>query len=168
MNKFFQRFLPVILLVMLCSFTALHKFYVGIYQVNYIPKKKEIQITARIFIDDLEKALEKKHKKKLYLATPKEIVETDGFIKSYLSEKLQVEVNKSQKTLKFLGKEVEDNVLICYLTAPVQERIVTMTITNSVLTEIYPDQQNIVHANVSGIKKTLLLTDDEPEGDLEF
>jgi hypothetical protein len=31
----------------------------GIYQVNYAPDKKMLQITSRIFIDDLNKALEK-------------------------------------------------------------------------------------------------------------
>lgn len=167
MKKFFQCALPVLLLVMLCSF-ALHKFYVGIYQVNYVAKKKEIQITARIFIDDLEKALETKYKKKIYLSTPKEIAETNGFIKSYLSEKMQIKVNSSVKSLKFLGKETEDNVLICYLTTPVPEKINAIEIVNSVLTEIFPEQQNIVHININGNKKSLLLTDSEPEGSLEF
>ncbi|MGX7667082.1 DUF6702 family protein [Flavobacterium pedocola] len=167
MKPFFQRFVPFFLLVVLCSFT-LHKFYVGVYQVNYVPKKKELQITARIFIDDLEKVLEKKYKKRIYLATPKEITETDNLLKSYLNEKLQIKINSSQKTFKFLEKEVEDNVLICYLTAPVSEKIKTLSVYNSVLTEMFPDQQNIMHANINGSKKTLLLTDSEPEGNIEF
>ncbi len=167
MKPFFQRFLPILFVVMLCSFAA-HKFYVGIYQVNYVPKKKEIQITARIFIDDLEKTLEKKFQKRIYLATPKEIAETDDFIKKYLNEKLQLTVNSSPKSLKFLGKETEDNVLICYLTAAVPEKINTIEIHNSVLTETYPEQQNIVHFTINGNKKTVLLTDSEPEGVVTF
>lgn len=167
MKLFFQRFLPMLFIVLLCSF-AVHKFYVGIYQVNYVPKKKEIQITARIFIDDLEKTLEKKFQKRIYLATPKEIAETDDFIKKYLNEKLQLTVNSSSKSLKFLGKETEDNVLICYLTASVPEKINTIEVYNSVLTETYPEQQNIVHFNVNGNKKTVLLTDSEPEGVVTF
>lgn len=167
MKPFFQRFLPILFMVLLCSF-AVHKFYVGIYQVNYVPKKKEIQITARIFIDDLEKTLEKKFQKRIYLATPKEIAETDDFIKKYLNEKLQLTVNSSPKSLKFLGKETEDNVLICYLTTAVPEKINTIEIHNSVLTETYPEQQNIVHFNVNGNKKTVLLTDSEPEGVVTF
>lgn len=152
---------------MLCSF-ALHKFYVGIYQINYANKKKEVQITARIFIDDFEKALEHKFKKKIYLATPKEISETNDFIKSYLAEKMQIKVNKSIKNMKFLGKETEDNVLICYLTTPVQEKITSIEIYNSILTEMYPEQQNIVHININGNKKSLLLTDSELDGEIEF
>lgn len=167
MKKFFRYALPVFFLVVLCSF-ALHKFYVGIYQINYVAKKKEVQVTARIFVDDLEKALEAKYKKKIYLSTPKEIAETNGLIKSYLSEKMQVKINSSVKNLKFLGKETEDNVLICYLTAPVPEKINSIEIYNSVLTEVYPEQQNIVHLTVNGNKKSLLLTDSEPEGSFEF
>ncbi|ESU29425.1 hypothetical protein FLJC2902T_08270 [Flavobacterium limnosediminis JC2902] len=146
----------------------MHKFYVGIYQITYSDKKKEVQITARIFIDDIEKALESKSKKKLYLATPKEIAETNGLIKSYLSEKIQLKVNGKVRNLKFLGKETEDNVLICYLTTPVTEKITSAEIYNSVLTEIYSEQQNIVHFTINGNKKSLLLTDSEPDGNVEF
>lgn len=167
MKSVFNRFLPVLLIVMLCFFT-MHKFYVGVYQVNYVPKKKEIQLTARIFIDDLEKALQHKYQKKIHLATPKEISETNDLIKAYLSEKIELKVNHSVKKLKFLGKETEDNVLICYLATPISEKITTLELYNSVLTELYPDQQNIMHANINGNKKSLLLTDSEPEGTLEF
>ncbi|UOK42741.1 MULTISPECIES: DUF6702 family protein [Flavobacterium] len=167
MRKYFQLLLPVFLFVVLSSF-ALHKFYVGIYQINYSDKKKEVQITARVFIDDIEKALQTKYKKKIYLATPKEITETNELLKNYLSEKMQLTVNRKAKPLKFLGKETEDNVLICYLTTSVPEKITSMAIYNSVLTEIYPEQQNIIHFNIYGNKKSLLLTDSETEGDLEF
>ncbi|KGO88789.1 DUF6702 family protein [Flavobacterium suncheonense] len=167
MKLLVRRFLPVFLIVMLCSF-AVHKFYVGIYQVNYVPKKKEIQITARIFIDDLEKALEHKYQKRIYLATPKEISETDDFVREYLSEKFVLRVNATAKTLKFLGRETEDNVLICYLTASVPEKINNIALYNAVLMETYEEQQNIVHFNVNGNKKTLLLTHSEPEGEIEF
>ena len=167
MKLFLQRFVPIILFVVLCSF-AVHKFYVAIYQVNYEPKKKELQITTRIFIDDLEKALETKFHKKIYLATSKEIPQTDDLIKSYLNEKFRISVNSSSKSLKFLGKETEDNVLICYLTTPVSEKINTVTIHNSVLTETYEEQQNIVHFKVNGNKKTVLMTDSEPDEQIEF
>lgn len=167
MKKSFKCLLPVLLFVVLSSF-AVHKFYVGIYQISYSEKKREVQIMARVFIDDFEKALESKFKKKIYLATPREIAETNELLKSYLSEKMQLTVNGKAKTLKFLGKETEDNVLICYFTVPVTEKITSMVMHNSVLAEIYPEQQNIIHFNIYGNKKSLLLTDSETEGEVEF
>ena len=43
---------------LLCSFSAfeMHKFYMAIFQVNYAPEKKMLQVTSRIFIDDLNQA----------------------------------------------------------------------------------------------------------------
>ena len=69
MNKNLLRFVfPIIIVVLLSSF-AWHKFYVSVTQIDYVPSKKRIEITHRIFIDDLEKALEKKYKKKVYLTS---------------------------------------------------------------------------------------------------
>ena len=59
-----------LLFVVLTSMTS-HKFYVSMYQVNYVSQKKMVQITSRIFIDDLNEALEKKYKKKAYVGTDK-------------------------------------------------------------------------------------------------
>ena len=36
---------------------GLHRFYTAIYQINYVAEKKMIQITTRIFVDDLNDAL---------------------------------------------------------------------------------------------------------------
>ena len=47
----------LITLFVLSSAFTFHKFYVGVFQVDYFKEKKAVQITARLFIDDLEKAL---------------------------------------------------------------------------------------------------------------
>ena len=55
-----------ILFISLTSFTF-HKFYMGVFQVNYAAEKKMIQITSRIFIDDLNNGMEKKYHKKTFV-----------------------------------------------------------------------------------------------------
>ena len=72
MSKYF-RFL--LILVLFVSFTSMgiHKFYMAIYQIDYVPQKKRIQITSRIFVDDLNAAIEKKYHVKTNLGTAKEI-----------------------------------------------------------------------------------------------
>ena len=44
---------------------SIHKFYVSIYKVEFVPEKKRIEITARIFLDDITVALEKEYKTKI-------------------------------------------------------------------------------------------------------
>ena len=70
--------------IILTSF-GLHKFYVAIYQINHEPKKKMIQVTARLFVDDVNDAIEKKYHKKTFLGEEKESLEDEVLLKKYLS-----------------------------------------------------------------------------------
>lgn len=147
---------------------AMHKYYVAVFQMEYMPAKKEIQMTSRIFIDDLEAAFVKKYKKNFYIGTSTETADTDEYIKKYITAKLHIKVNGKEKPLKFLGKETEEDILICYFTLPAESAVKSIGVSNTVLIEMYDDQQNIVHASVQRNKKSLLLTNGTTEGLLEF
>lgn len=159
----------ILLLLVFCGITSmtLHKFYVSVNQIDFVPKKKALEITSRIFIDDIDLALEKKYGKKYYLGTPKETSESIDFLKKYLKEKFTIKVNGQQKEIIFLGKEVEDNVLICYFTVKDVEKVSSLEIKNTILMELY-DQQHIFHTNILGNKKSILLTLDESRGLLKY
>ena len=166
MNKI-KLSLLVILFSFLSAFT-LHKFYVGVFQIDYFKEKKAVQITARLFIDDLEKALYKKHNKHIYITTKDEIAEANTLIANYLSEKLKIKINNKSQTLQFLTKEQEDNIVICYLKIPFKDNIKDLEITNTVLSDIFNEQQNLVHLNINGNKKTLLFTNTETNQKLKY
>ena len=159
--------LLVIVFSFLSAFT-LHKFYVGVFQIDYFKEKKAVQITARLFIDDLEKALYKKHNKHIYITTKDEIAEANTLIANYLSEKLKIKINNKSQTLQFLTKEQEDNIVICYLKIPFKDNIKDLEITNTVLSDIFKEQQNLVHLNLNSNKKTLLFTNTETNQKLKY
>lgn len=166
MNKIKLSIL-VILFSFLSAFT-LHKFYVGVFQIDYFKEKKAVQITARLFIDDLEKALYKKHNKHIYITTKDEIAEANTLIANYLSEKLKIKINNKSQSLQFLTKEQEDNIVICYLKIPFKDNIKDLEITNTVLSDIFKEQQNLVHLNLNSNKKTLLFTNTETNQKLKY
>ncbi|WP_353077130.1 DUF6702 family protein [Flavobacterium sp.] len=166
MNKI-KLSLLVILFSFLSAFT-LHKFYVGVFQIDYFKEKKAVQITARLFIDDLEKALYKKHNKHIYITTKDEIAEANTLIADYLSEKLKIKLNNKSQSLQFLTKEQEDNIVICYLKIPFKDNIKDFEITNTVLSDIFKEQQNLVHLNLNSNKKTLLFTNTETNQKLKY
>jgi hypothetical protein len=63
-----KKFAIVLVLLASLGFMAsAHKFYVAIFQVNYAAEKKMLQVTTRIFVDDLENALEKKYNREFSL-----------------------------------------------------------------------------------------------------
>ena len=156
-----------LLFLTLTSFSV-HKFYVALYQVNYAPEKKMLQITTRLFIDDLNSALAKKYQKKINLGSEKETEEDLNLFKKYFAEKFTIKVNGQIKPLLFLSKEMEGDVLICYFSCKDIHKINTLEIYNSIITDNNSEQQNIMHFNVSGVKNTLLLTESNSKGLLKY
>ncbi|MEQ3661871.1 MAG: DUF6702 family protein [Flavobacterium sp.] len=165
-NKY--KIVVLFVVLLLVSSFSLHKFYVSVTQIDFVPKKQRIEITSRIFIDDFEKVLKKKYNKDFYLSTKKEIPETNDYIQKYLEEKFKLVINNKPYKVTFITKEVEDDVLICYLKVQFSEKITTFEIFNSVLTEIFDEQKNIVHTDINGNKKSVLLTYSERSILLEF
>jgi len=165
-NKYKILFLLAIF-TLVTSF-AMHKFYVSVTQIDFVPKKNRVEITSRIFIDDFEKILKKKYNKSIFLATKKQIPEADKYVAQYLEEKIRVILNNKPIKLDYLAMEIEDDVLICYLRAPFSEKITNFEIFNSVFIELFPEQKNIVHTDINGNKKSVLLTYSEQSILLEF
>ena len=145
-----------------------HKFYVAVYQINYAPEKEMLQITSRIFADDLNKALEKKYTKKHYLGTDKESPEDLVLLKKYLSENLIIKVNGQSKAMNFLSKEMEGDVLICYLSIKDISKLKSLEVHNAVLVDWDSEQQNITHFTILGTKQSFLFTASSTERMLKF
>jgi hypothetical protein len=146
----------------------MHKFYVSIYQINYVSEKKMVQITARIFVDDLNKMLGEKYKTTTYLGEKTESETDRTLLQKYVSENLSIKINGKSKGIYFLSKELEGNVLICYLSIKDVPKIKTLEIENKVLLELNDEQQNIVHTNCRGVKKSLLFSGSNAKGMLKY
>lgn len=157
----------LILLVVLSSF-QLHKFYVGLFQIKYASQKKEVQITARIFADDLNEALQKEHKKQFHLATSKESESASDFIKKYLDDKIKIQINNAYKPFEFLSREMDGQTMICYLKIKDISKINSFEVQNTLLMEVYEEQQNIIQMEINGKKQNLLLTADKFSGKFDF
>ena len=159
--------------LLLCAFIlgssfGIHKFYVSVTQVDYVEAKNRVEITSRIFIDDFNKVLEKKYNKKIYLASNRQIDGADALVETYLKEKIRVIINKKPCELQFLATEIDNDVLICYLKVSFSEKITTFGIENSVLTEMFNEQQNLLHTNINNEKSSFLLTRSDNSAFLEF
>lgn len=148
------------ILFLLVSAFSFHKFYMGVFQVNYAQEKKMIQITSRIFIDDLNNGLEKKYHKKTFVGTEKETPEDIELLKKYLAENFIIKINGQSKPITFLSKEVEAaDVLVCYSRIKDIDKIKTLEISNTILIDWNTEQQNITHVSAFGTKKSVLFTE---------
>jgi hypothetical protein len=157
-----------ILFLSLSAFTF-HKFYVGVFQVNYAAEKKMIQITSRIFIDDLNNGLEKKYHKKTFVGTEKETQADVDLLKKYLTEHFSIKINGQSKSIAFLSKEVEaGDVLVCYSRIKDVDKFKTIEISNTILVDWNSEQQNITHISAFGTKKSVLFTESSRKEVLKY
>lgn len=159
MNKKAILFLTLVLFIGLSSFDV-HKFYVSIYQVDFVPEKKRVEITARIFMDDLNLALEKEFKTKIQLGEKTESSQDVEFLKKYLLKHLKISIDDKEKNIQFLSKEIENNVVIIYLKIVDVKKINSFRIYNNALLELYSDQQNIIQTKFYNKKRNYIFTED--------
>ena len=79
----------------------------------------------------------------------------------YLKENVKISINKKAQNLEFLAREVEGDVLIFYTKIAISKKINTFEIFNSLLTDVYSEQQNIVHVNINSNKNSFLFTNSD-------
>ncbi len=160
--------IALVLLIGFASMAAAHKFYVAIYQLHYAPEKKMLQITARIFVDDLENALKNKYKRTFRLGESDEKPEDAALMQKYLLEKLSVSIDHQPKKLVFVSDELENGVLVCYLKITDVPKINAIGVDNKILFDYVTEQQNIIQIDVNGKKSSMLLTAENPRSEIKF
>lgn len=148
--------LPILFLTL--SAANVHKYHMALYQIDYAAEKKMLQITSRIHIEDLNKALETKHKKKMSVGEEKQTAEDLLLLKEYLARNFSIKVNNQLKPLNFLSQEIDGDELVCYWNIKGISKINSLEVDNTVLIEVFSDQQNRINVTVAGVKKSFVLT----------
>jgi hypothetical protein len=161
-----KKILTLLMLLTLCSFGA-HKFYVSIFKIEHSVKKQRIEITTRIFIDDLNAALKKNYSAVTHLGEPTESIQDVQLVNRYLNEHFWVFVNGKKMPYQYVSHEYEDNVLIGYYKINGVTKVSSIKVQNTSLLEISDQQQNVVQSQFNGKKQSLLLTSETTSGVLK-
>ena len=127
-----------------------------------------MQISSRLFIDDLEKLLQERYDDNLRLEKTSKENQVDFYIQKYFQQKLVFELNGEKVILDFVGREFEDDMVYCYFEVLNVNDIKSLIINNRLLFEIFENQQNIVHFNINDKKKSFLLVRENDKGVLNF
>lgn len=162
-----RKTLAFIVILMALSGFAGHKFYVSIFQIHHSVAKKRLEITSRIFVDDFNKALQLRYHQTTHLGEETQTAEDIALMNRYLSETFSVEVNGQKKPYQWVSQELDNNVLVGYYKINDVAKISSLKIHNTVLTETFSEQQNMIQADFNGKKQSLLLTAEKTRGVLK-
>lgn len=166
--KSINTIIIIVVFPLLVSFTVMHKYYISVTQINYIQDKQSVQITSRIFIDDFENVLKENYDQTIELATPNETEKVNDYVENYLKENIVVKINNKASKMTFIGKEYEGDIMRCYLEIEGITRIESFEVFNSVLFDMFEDQQNIVKTKMNSKQKSFILTTKNAKAVLNF
>lgn len=145
-----------------------HPLHVSLCQVDFNPQENILEISVKIFADDLLKALEAENIPDLYLGEENENPKSDEYIFNYLKKNLSFEVNGKKADYSYIGKEMEDDAVWCFVQINNVTKLNQLEATDHILTEIYDDQNNIVQVNNGEKILNLLLDRKKTSGKLDF
>ncbi|GAB1446599.1 hypothetical protein MASR2M41_23880 [Flammeovirgaceae bacterium] len=152
------------MLSILYSFLLLfHPLHISVTEIEYNEKAEALQIISRIFMDDLEVAIRSKTGlKELDILNPKNGLTTKGLLAEYLKEHLKIRLDGREQQLNFLGYEEENFAFISYIEIEKVKSFKVIEVENTVMTETYDDQSNLVHVTYKGPIKSMRLMKNKP------
>ena len=144
-----------------------HPLYVSITEIAHNPKDGILEISCKVFADDMEAALLKTARVKIDVAHPHDRAQASKAVSDYLRSHLQVKPDGKNAALEFVGYEYENDAVWSYFqvshlaTAPKK-----IDITDSILYDVYEKEINLVHVSVRGERKSTKL--DNPNAVASF
>jgi len=151
--------LPIIVFILLLFFFingTSHKFYVSLCLIDHNSSVNSLEITMKIFTDDLEYAITGSTKP-YGLGTEKEPPEADSILFNYIKKNFRIKVDGMLHKPVYIGKEAEQDVIWCYVEIENIRSLSEIEVTNQMLTELFDDQVNLVNIKYQGKKYGILL-----------
>ncbi len=163
-----------LVLLLLLSFPLIsfapsaHKFYVSVTKIEHNVAAQSLQIISKIFIDDLEDVLQARYSETLSLDSTSKDENLDALLQGYLSKKLTIKVNGKDLPFEYIGKRYDVDALDFFLEIPNISNIESLEVTNKILFELFPEQQNIIHIKTDAGRRSMILEKDNPTDMLKF
>ena len=137
-----------------------HKFYVSTTTIEFKEEKKVIQITCQLFIDDVEKSLNR-YQEGIKLAPDSNKQGIDKLLKKSLKKSILISIDGETTDLIYIGREYKNDILQCYFEANAPAYSKNLSIENRTFFDLFEDQQNIIHYKNKSIRKSFLLYSDD-------
>jgi len=146
----------------------LHPMHVSVTEIEMDDKEKRLEIMMRVFIDDLELTLRQNFRQpELDVLEPRG-QSLDELMQSYLKTRFQIGLDGKPQVIKYLGHERDHEALIFYIEVDKVKKWKSIQVHNSIITEIYDDQSNLVHVTIAETVRSLRLTRAKPADIITF
>jgi hypothetical protein len=145
-----------------------HPFYVSVTEINHNAKDKTLEISCKMFAEDLEQTLEKNNKVTLDISLDKDKASFDKYIPDYISKHLAIKIDGKPVKLSYVGFEKEKESAYCYFQIDNISSLKKIDIDNSLLYDFNENEINIMHVTVNGKRQSTKVNYPDKSASLSF
>lgn len=131
-----------------------HPFYLSVTEIKYNASKKSMEVSCKMFTNDLEDALKKTSGKSIDLINTSNKKEVESVLFAYIQKRLTISVNNKPVVLKCIGYEKEEEAIWTYMEIVNCDKPNTISIENKLLYDYLKEQMNIVHCEAGTFKES--------------
>lgn len=141
----------------------MHDIHMSRCDIDYKTESKTIEVSMKMFIDDLELDLRNLGHDSLKICTAHEKPEAEELILNYLQQNLRITIDEQPTELHWIGKEISEDLsaVWCYLQISNVSAQHTIELSNQVLLSTFDDQQNVVKLKIDNGKRSFFLFDNK-------
>lgn len=152
--------------ILIVLFSFFHPFYVSVTEVNHNAKNKSLEISSKIFFDDLENGIENENHVRFDIVKPVDKAKVNALIANYIKKHLQIKIDGKLLTMNYLGYEIQEDAAWCYFEIPKVVKVSNIEINNNILYKLHSEQINMLNVTVNGKRQSTKL--DAPSSKASF
>lgn len=146
--------LPSLLALLLMG--ARHPVHVSSTQIDLATDQRSLEVTIRVFTDDLESALKQQGRPVTIAGTARGAV--DSALAAYVLPRVTFAANGTPpRRAQFVGYERDEDATLVFIEVPVPAGLRALQVTQPLLLELFDDQVNLLHLRAGTIKRSALI-----------
>ena len=151
-----------------------HDFYVSITSIRHNLEKENLFIRIKLFASDIEQSFLHEKENVLGIRENSKNEKVKKNLEKYIFSKFSIKINgkpidiSSIKLIFETAKRIEEDLIICELEAFDISNINSIKVSNSILTERFDSQTNIVFIIANGMRETLNLDRRISHGEITY
>lgn len=145
-----------------------HDFHVSVTTADYKESSQSLQITMKVFLEDLEDALNEEFEPGIVLRNAGLDLKTDRIVADYIRAKFSLMSGDEQLNLAYVGHELEVDICFIYLEISNFKVENELFVGNSLFFDRFDDQSNIVNIRYQGEVYSVFLDRHHPVKKVRF
>ncbi|MCK4662247.1 MAG: hypothetical protein KAT68_05240 [Bacteroidales bacterium] len=145
----------IICIYLIFSF-FLHPLHITFTNIEYVDKDDIFKITIKIFKDDFENLIEKKYGIHAKLKENEDISDDEKIFIEYINENFSMIFDgkrRKKENIYFVKKTINEDAVWFYFECEKPKSDNTLTVTNSILMDLFNDQTNLIIVNYKNFNK---------------